>query len=112
MIGLIVLILPLFLGGGLAYFLGRRARRLGRQASERGYTKRRLVCQTLGETFATIAGVSIVLAFLFADFADAYDGDASPEQFLGYVKMQAILLSLLTIPTALLGLKDGTGDST
>lgn len=112
MIGLIVLILPLFLGGVLAFPLGRRARRLGRRASANGYTKRRLVLQTLGEAFASVIGISILLAFLFADFADAQDGNASPEQFLGYIKMQAILLSLLTIPAALLALKDGTGDST
>ena len=109
-LGLIALFLPLVFGGVLAYPLGRRANSLGKRVSLDRSSAKKLFIRMLGETSAVILSLAMLLAILFADLVDTLDGEASLGQFIGYAKLQAILLSILPVPTALFGFRDGKGE--
>ena len=104
MIGLVALFLPLFLGIGLAFPIGYRAERAAHGAKRRGKHWLPTFLKYVAGTGSLVLFVSIILAVMFADLADTLDGESSPEQFMGYIKFQAICMSVFLAPAVTMGL--------
>ena len=107
MIGIAALFFPLILGAVLAYPLGIRGRKLGESANKGKRSKRLLFLQAIGGTLVVIAAASLFLTLLFAGPGDHLTGEVSLVQRIDYAKLQAVLLSLLTVPATIIGFKDG-----
>ena len=104
MIGLIVLFLPLFLGVGIAAWVGRRVERATRKAVHGHESLWPVFTKHLASAVGVLIGVGFLLALMFAGPLDALDGHASWRELFGYALLQIILMAVFVTPAFVLGL--------
>lgn len=98
MIALVVIGVPLIASIVLAVVIGVASNRAANKAVESGRPLTTLFVKYLVGTGMVVLVLGGLLAVMFADAMDILDGDANPAEFMQYMQLQWIVLSLFPAP--------------